>query len=239
MAANLTRLNHKISIQVQVVAVSCSVCNSSTRRPVRKRLGTPSYCEIFLSLRAMIFIIFTRSLKNVYKMTSHWWWLVTSCLGFFSERNKQNNLVYWVHTTIWIFNPMDKLYHLFPTCPHFCKNCNSSVGIGTRLRGGRSRLKSLIPGGVWEFFSSPHRPDRHWVSLTHTLTQWVLRALSLGLKRPDREANSHPPTAEFKECVELYLHSPIKTSMSGTNFSKNAQGNFVFTSLCMEVVKRK
>jgi hypothetical protein len=35
-------------------------------------------------------------------------------------------------------------------------------------------------------------------------------ALSLRVKRPGREADHSPPSsAEVKECVELYLHSPI------------------------------
>jgi hypothetical protein len=35
------------------------------------------------------------------------------------------------------------------------------------------------------------------------------RALSLGVKRPGREADHSPPSsAKFKECMELYLHSP-------------------------------
>jgi len=35
--------------------------------------------------------------------------------------------------------------------------------------------------------------------------------LSLGLKRPSREANHSPSSsAEVKECVELYFHSPIR-----------------------------
>jgi hypothetical protein len=38
--------------------------------------------------------------------------------------------------------------------------------------------------------------------------QWVPGALSLGVKRPGREADHSPPNAEVKECVELYLHSP-------------------------------
>jgi hypothetical protein len=40
--------------------------------------------------------------------------------------------------------------------------------------------------------------------------QWVPEALSLGVKRPRREADHSPPSsAEVEECVELYLHSPI------------------------------
>jgi hypothetical protein len=38
--------------------------------------------------------------------------------------------------------------------------------------------------------------------------QWVPRVLSLGVKRPGREADHSPPSsAEVKEYVELYLHS--------------------------------
>jgi hypothetical protein len=41
--------------------------------------------------------------------------------------------------------------------------------------------------------------------------QWVPGALSLGVKRPGLEAHhSSPSSAEVKECVELYLHSPIR-----------------------------
>jgi hypothetical protein len=138
MAANLTWLNTEIYTQMHVVAESCTVCSSSSRRPVRKLLDTPTYCEMFVSLRTMTFVVLTRSLENVYKMSWHWMWLVISSLGFFSEINKRINLVYWIHRTIWVFNPMDKMQHLLRTCPHFCKNCDSSVGIATRLRAGRS-----------------------------------------------------------------------------------------------------
>jgi hypothetical protein len=41
--------------------------------------------------------------------------------------------------------------------------------------------------------------------------QWVPGALSLGVKRPGRETDhSHACSAEVKECVDLYLHSPIR-----------------------------
>jgi hypothetical protein len=39
--------------------------------------------------------------------------------------------------------------------------------------------------------------------------QWVTGALSLGLKRPGREADYSPPSSsEVKEWVELYFYSP-------------------------------
>jgi hypothetical protein len=40
-------------------------------------------------------------------------------------------------------------------------------------------------------------------------TRWVPGAVSLEVKRPGREADYlPPPSAEVKECMELYLHSP-------------------------------
>jgi len=43
MAAKLTRLTHKIAIQLHLVAESSTICSSRSRRPVRKLLVTPSY----------------------------------------------------------------------------------------------------------------------------------------------------------------------------------------------------
>jgi hypothetical protein len=43
MAAELTGLTHIIAIQLQLVAESCTICSSRSRRPVRKLLDTPSY----------------------------------------------------------------------------------------------------------------------------------------------------------------------------------------------------
>jgi hypothetical protein len=43
MAAKLDRLTHKIAIQLHLVAESCTICSSRSRRPVGKLLDTPSY----------------------------------------------------------------------------------------------------------------------------------------------------------------------------------------------------
>jgi hypothetical protein len=54
--------------------------------------------------------------------------------------------------------------------------------------------------------------------------QRVPGALSLGIKQPGREADRLPPSsAEVKECVELYLHSPSTSPWRGAQFKK-AQG---------------
>jgi hypothetical protein len=45
MAAKLTTLTHKIAIQLHLVAESCTICSSRSRRPVRKLFDTPSYSK--------------------------------------------------------------------------------------------------------------------------------------------------------------------------------------------------
>jgi hypothetical protein len=57
---------------------------------------------------------------------------------------------------------------------------------------------------------------------TQPLIQWVPGALSLGVKRQGREADhSLPSSAEVKECVELYLHSPSMSSWRGAELKKS------------------
>jgi len=43
MVAKLTRLTHKIAIQLHVVAESCTICSFHSRQPVQKLLKTPLY----------------------------------------------------------------------------------------------------------------------------------------------------------------------------------------------------
>jgi len=47
MAAKLTRPTHKIAIQLYLVAETCTICSSRSRRPVRKLLDTPSCTSVF------------------------------------------------------------------------------------------------------------------------------------------------------------------------------------------------
>jgi hypothetical protein len=52
-------------------------------------------------------------------------------------------------------------------------------------------------------------------------------ALSVGVKRPGREADHSPPSnAEVKEWVNLYLYSPNKPSCGGAQL--NHRDNFTF-----------
>jgi hypothetical protein len=96
------------------------------------------------------------------------------------------------------------------------KSRDSSVGIavgyGLDDRGSRVRF----PAGTGNF--SFHTAFRPALGPTQPPIQWVPGAVSLGVKRPGREADHSPPSsAEVKEWVELYLHSPIR--LSGVVFS--------------------
>jgi hypothetical protein len=63
---------------------------------------------------------------------------------------------------------------------------------------------------------------------TQPAIQWVPGVLSLGVKRPWREADhSSPPSAEVKEWVELYLHSPNTHSWLGAQLKH--RHNLTFT----------
>jgi hypothetical protein len=52
--------------------------------------------------------------------------------------------------------------------------------------------------------------------------QWVPGALSLGVNRPGSEADySPPPSAEAKEKVELYFHSPSTSLWRGAQLKES------------------
>jgi hypothetical protein len=85
MAANLTILTHKIAIQLHLVAESCTICSSRSRRPVRKLLDTPSYvavrqkrcpCEVRLKRpldvvhRKSIYLLTTKKIYSPQEITT-------------------------------------------------------------------------------------------------------------------------------------------------------------------------
>jgi hypothetical protein len=68
-------------------------------------------------------------------------------------------------------------------------------------------MKSNWKGPGIFLFAIASRPA---LGPTRPPIQWVPEALYLGKKRPGPEADHSPPSsAKVKECVELYLHSPI------------------------------
>jgi hypothetical protein len=59
---------------------------------------------------------------------------------------------------------------------------------------------------------------------TQSPIQWVPGDLNVGVKRQGREADHSPQcSAEVKECVELYIHSPNTPSWRGA-LLKNSTG---------------
>jgi hypothetical protein len=69
MAAKLTKLTHKIAIQLYLVAESCIICSSRSSRPVRKLLVTPSYNEHMIVGHVRTFYVYRNvSLKPQYQL---------------------------------------------------------------------------------------------------------------------------------------------------------------------------
>jgi hypothetical protein len=59
--------------------------------------------------------------------------------------------------------------------------------------------------------------------------QWVPGALSLGVKQPGHEADNSPQSsAEVKECVELYFHSPKTLSWHGAQLKKAQEHLYLY-----------
>jgi hypothetical protein len=91
---------------------------------------------------------------------------------------------------------------------------DSSVGIalGYGLDDWGTRVR--FPTRTGNF--SLHHRVQNGSGPTQPPIQCVPGALSLGIKRPGREAYHSPPSsAEDKESVELYLHSPATPSWHG------------------------
>jgi hypothetical protein len=85
---------------------------------------------------------------------------------------------------------------------------DSSVGISNDYGLDNRMMGVLFPVGAGNFFPFD-AISRPVLGPIQPPIQWVPGALSLGKKRPGCEADGSPQSsAEVKECVELYLHSP-------------------------------
>jgi hypothetical protein len=73
MAAKITRLIHKIAIQLHLVAESYTICSSRSRRPVRKLLDTPFYTVSFFFYLFIFFLfIYYRDLSSPLSHPATW-----------------------------------------------------------------------------------------------------------------------------------------------------------------------
>jgi hypothetical protein len=78
------------------------------------------------------------------------------------------------------------------------------------------------------YFCSYTTASRRALGPTQPPIQWVPGTLSLGVKRQGREADHSPPSsAEVKERVKLYLHSPNTSPWRGAQLKH--RDNFAFT----------
>jgi hypothetical protein len=99
------------------------------------------------------------------------------------------------------------------------KSRDSSVGIATRLRAGRSGFQGSIRGlGIFLLTTA----SRMALGPTQPPIQWVPGALSLGVKRPGREADHLPPSsAEVKNAWSytsippMCLHGVVLSESTG------------------------
>jgi hypothetical protein len=96
----------------------------------------------------------------------------------------------------------------------------------TTLFVNRQKIKITSKLGIFLFTTASRTP----LGLTLPSIQWVPGALSLGVKRPEREADYSPPSSvEVKECVELYLYSPSTPSWRGAQFKQSTRTTLPFT----------
>jgi hypothetical protein len=106
-------------------------------------------------------------------------------------------------------NPESFVVKIYSTeFTYIWRSRDSSVGIalgyGLEDRGPRVRFPAGL--GIFLFTTA----SRTALGPTQPPIQWVPGALSLGVKRPEREDEHSPPSSAEVKCVELYLHSPIR-----------------------------
>jgi hypothetical protein len=101
-----------------------------------------------------------------------------------------------------------------------------ALGYGLGDRGFESRQEL----GIFLFTTA----SRTALGPTQLPIQWVPAALSLGVTRQEREADRSPPfSAEVKEYMELYLHSPNTSSWCGAKRKHRSNFTFYFLQLCI------
>jgi hypothetical protein len=82
------------------------------------------------------------------------------------------------------------------------------ISVGIALGCGLDDRCSGVQFPMGTRNSSLHHRVQNGSGFTQPPIQWVQGSLSLGVKRPGREAGHSPPSSiEVKECMELYLHS--------------------------------
>jgi hypothetical protein len=97
-------------------------------------------------------------------------------------------------------------------CPRFSVLCCLCIALGYGLDNRGFRVQ--FPAGAGNF--SLHHRVQNGSGAHEASYPMGTRGLSLGVKRPGREADHSPASsAKVKECVELYLHPSNTPSWRG------------------------
>jgi hypothetical protein len=131
MAAKLTRLTHKIVIQLHLVAESCTICSFCSRQPVQKLLDTPSYMlvawwtwwlvvQIAYSIMQGIPCMCRNNqkqelIKSCYFELITLTWNCQRAYKMYQERKSHNGLQLWSSLKIMTYPP--QMLHLPPSEP--------------------------------------------------------------------------------------------------------------------------
>jgi hypothetical protein len=83
---------------------------------------------------------------------------------------------------------------------------DSSVGIALGYDLGDRSYRVRFPGGLGNFLFTT--VSRTALGPTQLPIQWVLGALSLGVKRPEREADHSPPSSAEVKNAWSYTSTP-------------------------------
>jgi hypothetical protein len=130
----------------------------------------------------------------------------------------------WYPNNIWWSSSLCNFHHPPVAIESRDSSVGMTLGYGLDDRGSRVRFTRGGGLGVFPFTTA----SRTALGLTQPPIQWVPGALSLGVKRPGREADRSPQSsAEVKEWLELYLHSPNTPSWCGAQLKH--RDNFTFT----------
>jgi hypothetical protein len=115
-----------------------------------------------------------------------------------------------------IFMTILNKLHILTNEPGYLSCIALGYGLGDRGFETRQWLEIFL-------FTTASRPA---LGPTQPPKKWVSGSLSLGVKRPGREADRSPPSsAEVKECVEIYHHSPIR--LHGMVLSLKCKGRVI------------
>jgi hypothetical protein len=174
-------------------------------------------------LLLLLLLLFTSSSAPSGNFWIHPRTSLASCLSclYFSKANDESAPSYCSR------NVLFQTRHIFHWKWSYDKSRDSSVGItlgyGLDDRGSRVRFTAGARN-----FSLHHRVQNGSGSSSQPPIQGVWGALSLGVKRPGFEADHLPPcSAEVKEWVELYFHSPNTPPWRGAQLKH--KDNFTFT----------